>query len=147
MNTERTERKLYTLMHDPQYRTGIAWQNVTYNQPSYPSFYFASDIDWAYVPLFNEHEEDRFVFLEKATEAFIVAGEVQGPLVVQLTQSLKQAKHHNEAGRTKQALSFIDKYKRHLHNRANERHVSKEAKEQLNRHVETALQQWESGQK
>ncbi|PAD43564.1 FIMAH domain-containing protein [Shouchella clausii] len=147
MNTERTDRKLYTLMHDPQYRTGIAWQNVTYNQPSYPSFYFASDIDWAYVPLFNEHEEDRFVFLEKATEAFIVAGEVQGPLVVQLTQSLKQAKHHNEAGRTKQALSFIDKYKRHLHNRANERHVSKEAKEQLNRHVETALQQWESGQK
>lgn len=147
MNTERTDRKLYTLMHDPQYRTGIAWQNVTYNQPSYPSFYFASDIDWAYVPLFNENEEDRFAFLEKATEAFIVAGEVQGPLVVQLNQSLKQAKHHNEAGRTEQALSFIDKYKRHLHNRANERHVSKEAKEQLNRHAETALQQWESGQK
>jgi len=51
LSTEVTDRKLYTLMHDPQYRTGIAWQNVVYNQPSYPSFYFASDIDWAAVPV------------------------------------------------------------------------------------------------
>ncbi|MCK0471081.1 rhamnogalacturonan lyase [Halalkalibacter sp. APA_J-10(15)] len=53
MNTEVTDRKLYTLMHDSQYRTGIAWQNSSYNQPSYPSFYFASDIDWGYVPIPN----------------------------------------------------------------------------------------------
>ncbi|WP_165763752.1 rhamnogalacturonan lyase [Halalkalibacter urbisdiaboli] len=51
MNTEITDRKLYTLMHDAQYRTGIAWQNTVYNQPSYPSFYFASDIDWKNVPI------------------------------------------------------------------------------------------------
>nr|WP_223292430.1 rhamnogalacturonan lyase [Salipaludibacillus neizhouensis] len=55
LNTEETDRKLYTLMHDAQYRTGIAWQNVTYNQPSYPSFYFASDTDWEYVPVPNAH--------------------------------------------------------------------------------------------
>lgn len=53
LNTEVTDRKLYTLMHDIQYRTGIAWQNSSYNQPSYPSFYFASDIDWEYVPVPN----------------------------------------------------------------------------------------------
>jgi hypothetical protein len=51
LSTEATDRKLYTLMHDSQYRTGIAWQNVVYNQPSYPSFYFASDIEWAKVPI------------------------------------------------------------------------------------------------
>src|SRR5690606_3258848 len=34
-----TDHKLYTLMHDPQYRTAIAWQNAAYNQPPYPSFY------------------------------------------------------------------------------------------------------------
>jgi hypothetical protein len=51
MNTEVTNRKLYTLMHDAQYRTGIAWQNTVYNQPSYPSFYFASDTDWSKVPI------------------------------------------------------------------------------------------------
>jgi hypothetical protein len=53
MSTELTGRKLYTLMHDPQYRVGIANQNVVYNQPAYPGFYFASDIDWAKVPVPN----------------------------------------------------------------------------------------------
>jgi rhamnogalacturonan endolyase len=32
-----TER-IYTLMHDPQYRLSIAWQNVGYNQPPHTSF-------------------------------------------------------------------------------------------------------------
>jgi hypothetical protein len=45
-NTELTKHKLYTLMHDIQYRTGIAWQNNCYNQPCYPEFYYASDMDW-----------------------------------------------------------------------------------------------------
>jgi hypothetical protein len=31
--------RIYTLMHDPQYRLGIAWQNVAYNQPPHPSFF------------------------------------------------------------------------------------------------------------
>jgi rhamnogalacturonan endolyase len=31
--------RLYTLMHDPQYRLAIAWQNVGYNQPPHPSFF------------------------------------------------------------------------------------------------------------
>jgi Rhamnogalacturonan lyase family 11, C-terminal domain/Rhamnogalacturonan I lyases beta-sheet domain len=51
MSTELTGHKLYTLMHDPQYRVEVARQQTTYNQPSYPSFYLASDIDWAKVPL------------------------------------------------------------------------------------------------
>ncbi len=34
-----TEHRLYTLMHDPTYRLGIAWQNVAYNQPAHPGFY------------------------------------------------------------------------------------------------------------
>jgi rhamnogalacturonan endolyase len=33
-----TERRLFTLMHDPQYRVAIAWQNTAYNQPPHPSF-------------------------------------------------------------------------------------------------------------
>ncbi len=31
--------RLHTLMHDPQYRVAIAWQNVGYNQPPHPSFF------------------------------------------------------------------------------------------------------------
>ncbi|MBC8138444.1 MAG: rhamnogalacturonan lyase [Fibrella sp.] len=34
-----TTRRLYTLMHDPVYRLGVAWQNVAYNQPPHLGFF------------------------------------------------------------------------------------------------------------
>ncbi|WP_148073921.1 rhamnogalacturonan lyase [Bythopirellula goksoeyrii] len=34
-----TDLRLPTLLHDPQYRLGLAWQNVVYNKPCYPSYY------------------------------------------------------------------------------------------------------------
>lgn len=34
-----TAHRITTLMHDPQYRLSIAWQNVAYNQPPHPSFF------------------------------------------------------------------------------------------------------------
>ena len=34
-----TTHRLYTLMHDPQYRPAIAWQNVVYNKPPHPGFF------------------------------------------------------------------------------------------------------------
>jgi rhamnogalacturonan endolyase len=34
-----TKYRFYTLMHDPQYRLSIAWQNVGYNQPPHTGFY------------------------------------------------------------------------------------------------------------
>lgn len=34
-----TTMRLYTLMHNPQYRLSIAWQNVAYNQPPHVSYY------------------------------------------------------------------------------------------------------------
>lgn len=36
-----TDRKNYTLMHDPIYRLSVAWQNVSYNQPPHVGYYFA----------------------------------------------------------------------------------------------------------
>jgi rhamnogalacturonan endolyase len=39
-----TTVKQYTLMHDPQYRLSIAWQNVGYNQPPHTSFYMGKDM-------------------------------------------------------------------------------------------------------
>lgn len=38
-------------MHDPQYRVEVARQQTVYNQPAYPGFYFASDLDWSRVPM------------------------------------------------------------------------------------------------
>lgn len=34
-----TRSRIYTLMHDPQYRLAIAWQNVVYNKPPHPGFF------------------------------------------------------------------------------------------------------------
>lgn len=39
-----TTNRLYTLMHDTQYRVAIAWQNSAYNQPPHPSFYLGVDM-------------------------------------------------------------------------------------------------------
>jgi rhamnogalacturonan endolyase len=37
-----TEHRFITLMHDPVYRLGIAWQNVAYNQPAHTSFFLGA---------------------------------------------------------------------------------------------------------
>ena len=37
--------KMYTLMHDAQYRNSIAWQNTAYNQPPNLGFYTGNDMD------------------------------------------------------------------------------------------------------
>ncbi len=37
-----TTHRIPTLMHDPQYRLGVAWQNVAYNQPPYTGFYLGN---------------------------------------------------------------------------------------------------------
>ncbi len=42
--TDVTARRIYTLMHDPQYRVAISWQNVAYNQPPHPSFHIGADM-------------------------------------------------------------------------------------------------------
>ncbi len=41
-STIPTTYRLTTLMHDSQYRSAIAWQNVGYNQPPHTSYYIGS---------------------------------------------------------------------------------------------------------
>ncbi|MFL1011768.1 rhamnogalacturonan lyase family protein [Flavisericum labens] len=40
-----TEQRMYTLMHDPNYRSAIAWQMNSYNQPPNLGFYFGGGMD------------------------------------------------------------------------------------------------------
>jgi hypothetical protein len=40
--TALTARRIFTLMHDPQYRIAVSWQNVAYNQPPHPSFHIGN---------------------------------------------------------------------------------------------------------
>jgi rhamnogalacturonan endolyase len=54
--------RLYTLMHDPQYRLAIAWQNVGYNQPPHPSFFLGEGM--------SEPPEPRIVHADTSPPAF-----------------------------------------------------------------------------
>lgn len=45
-----TDYKIYTLMHDSQYRTYIATQNVAYNQPAHTGYYLGFDTTEIPVP-------------------------------------------------------------------------------------------------
>lgn len=56
-----TSHRIYTLMHDPQYRLAIAWQCCGYNQPPHPGFYLGDGMAPApqpYIELFGGDPED-----------------------------------------------------------------------------------------
>lgn len=40
-----TEHRFYTLMHNPQYRLSIAWQNVGYNQPPHTDYFLGHGME------------------------------------------------------------------------------------------------------
>ncbi|UPQ76097.1 rhamnogalacturonan lyase [Chryseobacterium nepalense] len=42
--TSPTKHRLYTLMHNPQYRLSIVWQNVGYNQPPHTDYYLEESV-------------------------------------------------------------------------------------------------------
>ncbi len=48
--TDITTHRIYTLMHDPVYRLGIAWQNVAYNQPPHTGFFLGNGMSSAPTP-------------------------------------------------------------------------------------------------
>ncbi|MEX3614858.1 rhamnogalacturonan lyase [Paenibacillus glucanolyticus] len=110
LSTEVTDRKLYTLMHDPQYRVEVARQNTTYNQPSYTSFYFASDTDFSAVPVPYYQSPGMLDLLENRVSEYALSGELTNPLHSRLTHSLKQAKFHMSKGSRGQALKFMNTF-------------------------------------
>ncbi|WP_160720763.1 rhamnogalacturonan lyase [Bacillus sp. USDA818B3_A] len=128
LSTEVTNHKLYTLMHDPQYRAEVARQNTAYNQPSYTSFYLASDTNWANVPLNVYWTPGVLSVIDKKVEEYKVTGELTGPIVPQLENSLKMAQFHLEKGSVDMALTFMDKFASELNKKANQSYLSSNAK-------------------
>lgn len=64
-------------------------------------------------------------------EEYVDSGEVSGPLVNQLQNSLKQAKHHLSKDSKKKAIDFGEKFLKHLNNKPMQKHVGEEAKVNL----------------
>lgn len=59
--TTPTQYGLYTLLHDPQYRLALTWQNVGYNQPPHPGFYLGHgmNVDSLPAPDIKMHQADK----------------------------------------------------------------------------------------
>ncbi len=57
--TDLTDHRIYTLMHDPNYRLAIAWQNVAYNQPPHPGFFLGHNMEKPPVPRIYELKNQR----------------------------------------------------------------------------------------
>ncbi|MGV0110273.1 rhamnogalacturonan lyase [Arthrobacter sp. CP30] len=109
-STEVTDRKLYTLMHDPQYRAEIARQNTAYNQPAYTSFYLASDTDLASVPVPDAFLPGALPALQRQLEEFIASGRVTGPAAQQLRAPLDQARRAVDRDQAGQAARAVEKF-------------------------------------
>ncbi|WP_160723336.1 rhamnogalacturonan lyase family protein [Bacillus sp. USDA818B3_A] len=93
MTTDETEHRIYTLMHDPQYRLSVAWQNVGYNQPPHASFYIGEGMSAAPVP--RIHVVERPDVTAPETE-FAVSGEEKNgwynkPVTINLTANDDQS--------------------------------------------------------
>lgn len=141
LSTEVTNRKLYTLMHDVQYRTGVARQSTTYNQPSYTSFYFASDTDWSKVPVPTLNTPGLAVILEQLLTDYKAKGELSGKAYTQLNSSLQQALKHQHKGNTKQALKSLDKLIDQI-SKEKSKNISPEAAKNLTKHALLLKDSW-----
>ncbi|GCD18713.1 rhamnogalacturonan lyase [Cellulomonas algicola] len=110
VSTEVTSHKLATLMHDPQYRAEVARQQTTYNQPSYPGFYLASDTDYTQVPVADFWAPGSIDALASAVKARIDAREIRGPVAAVLLAAVKTADVAADHGNEKIAVKSLEAF-------------------------------------
>ena len=85
-----TDQRIYTLMHDPQYRTAIAWQNSGYNQPPHPGFFLGYDMAPPPVPnIFLAGESSTLPVNLSAVRAYQKASGIQVEWIAQTEIDMK----------------------------------------------------------
>ncbi|WP_159882416.1 FIMAH domain-containing protein [Paenibacillus puerhi] len=77
--------------------------------------------------------------LENYMDQFKATGDVTGPLASQLTNSLKQVKHHLDKGADKQAMMFLEKFLEQLGKENMQQTISSEAYLTLSHNAELFL--------
>lgn len=141
VSTEVTDRAMYTLMHDPQYRAEVARQQTTYNQPSYPGFYLASDTDFTTVPVPDVWTPGVLEDLGALAQRYVEDGDVAGPVAHQLVRRLEQAAEHAAHERWVPATRALEGALRHLEHPKRPDRVTPGARAVLTHQVEQALDQ------
>lgn len=140
LSTDVTEHKLYTLMHDPQYRAEVARQQTSYNQPSYTGFYLASDMDFTNVPLPELWTPGSVAALEALVDKLAAAGELEGPAAKQLAAILKQAHQEVARGEVKNAENTVLRFLAFLEQEKKPDQISDAARSSLSYQGEHLLQ-------
>ncbi|BCJ74955.1 hypothetical protein CS0771_44990 [Catellatospora sp. IY07-71] len=110
LSTEVTDRKMFTLMHDPQYRADIARQQTSYNQPAYPGFHLASDVDWAKVPVPDHWAPGSVGVLRDALDGHAHSGDIHARDALRLTALLVQADGHVRRGHADAAAGALRRF-------------------------------------
>ncbi|MBT2250564.1 rhamnogalacturonan lyase [Arthrobacter sp. BHU FT2] len=139
LSTEVTTHKLYTLMHDPQYRAEVARQNTTYNQPSYTDFYLASDMDFGNVPLRAAWLPGSVKALQHSVEDLVDTGDLAGPVAGQLTAAVQQAQKAVEGRDATAAAQAVQRFLKFLGQQKNPDQVSDTARAVLTHNAGTIL--------
>ncbi|GGB41873.1 GH92 family glycosyl hydrolase [Fictibacillus barbaricus] len=77
--------------------------------------------------------------VEKQIEGYIDSGDLKGPMKSQLINKLKQAVHHEEKGDDEKAVKHLDDLINHLNREDWQKHISRDAKEQLSADVNSII--------
>lgn len=80
--------------------------------------------------------------IQQWLDHYIASGDIQMPLSKQLTNSLKQAIHHDDSGREQQAIKHLEKFQRQLNHPPMQQHRSAEAAELLDGDITELLELW-----
>ncbi|GIG29755.1 rhamnogalacturonan lyase [Cellulomonas marina] len=107
-STEDTDRKVVTLLHDPQYRAETARQQTAYNQPAYPGWYLASDTDFTQVPL-PAVAGPSVAGIAADLAALRADGQVRGPLASLARGHVDAAQRFLDRGRDAQAVRELER--------------------------------------
>lgn len=83
--------------------------------------------------------------LRSQLETYIVSGDVEGPLINQLTNQLNQVEHHLSKGHYSQAVKHLEDFLKHLNNPPMQKHVTSEAKQILEALANLLLEHWAAG--
>jgi hypothetical protein len=76
--------------------------------------------------------ETETVVLHELINTFIESGDMETPIIAQLTNRLRQVEHHLAAQRLDVAIHHMEKFLEHLNNESMSKFISEEAKNEIN---------------
>ncbi|AOM81713.1 Pullulanase [Salisediminibacterium beveridgei] len=96
------------------------------------------------IPEEPQSAAEQLAELDDMISEHVQAGEIRGPLVNQLGNMVRQAKHHESSERHSQAVRFMENVQKHLDRRPNARHIEGDAKATLLDQADAVIKQLES---